>query len=1149
MTDNIQSLQTDTTSRNRIVEETDKNFFVEAGAGSGKTTMLVNRMVAMVEQGKDIRKICAITFTKAAAGEFYERFQRILVERSNPYYNYVNKGHAGQLPPPTDKTRKRCAEALQNIDLCFMGTIDSFCNMILSEHPSEAKIPSDAAIMSDEAAQIMYKQEFVKICKGEYGQRLADYAKALKKLNDKTEEAFVKGMHFFMNNRNVHMNYVQAPLVDVDSKYAAARAEIIQVLKVACEHLEELTFSYSKPEVDAKEVVRKACFTLRRNWGNNVPYVISALERLAEVSFSTDITKYGVSYGTYFVSEPLFTGFALKGKNGLIRYLKYIQYHTSMTFLGDCVPVIEKAMREKGHMTYFDYLYYLRNMVKADAEAEGKLIRYIYNRHSYFLIDEFQDTNPMQAEVFFYLASENPVSRWQDCIPRQGSLFIVGDPKQSIYRFRSADVASYLNVKKLFENPDCGEVLYLSRNFRSRKILCELFNTVFKQTLKASTNQSAFTEIPIVEDKEAEFEGFYRYKTYTPKYRGTHREYMDEYQIGKIIQTLVNNEQYKIKDEEEGGLRKIKFGDIMIITPTKANLPVIMNYLDELNIPVRVEGKVMFEANEALKEVYTIYRALADSKDKIALYGALTGKCIGISNEEILKFTELRGELSVYNLQEISSESASETEPVYSELCKIKRLQTKALQLSPAALFSMIMDEFQIYEHVDADNLEVLYYTLELLRSAEKEGIISAAQDTVAYIAKLLSGNTDEERCLSLDSERDCVHMANLHKVKGLEAPVVILAYSWPPRHTPASRVEYTENGPEGYLFTLYSDEKYTSGFGYKEFFSTTDYKEQQEKETGDCESEDRRLVYVAATRARNVLIVSDSATINRYGNDWYQSRWKDLLGEIKTDFFAECKPAQTQINASAMQRRMQLAYDLYQKAKRECALTDRSAENKTYQVELPSHVKVASKLAADEEELVAGSQDVVNVEAMTAVSEEVSTGVEGTTMNFSVVHRCPELLGTMVHRLMEMMVSAKGRTDAKDAADEIIREYMTAAYEDYSSALRETLVIVAGQMRNGGYVQNNAVPKDILNTLLTADEVYTEVPFCYKEENAEVIWNGVMDVIYCVDGKWHIVDYKTNLDGSNLDETYRGQMEAYVKAFKALTGEDADALTYHIEI
>ena len=139
-------------------------------------------------------------------------------------------------------------------------------------------------------------------------------------------------------------------------------------------------------------------------------------------------------------------------------------------------------MRDKGYLSYFDCLYYLRNMLKNDAEKDGKLIRYIYDRHSYFLIDEFQDTNPMQAEVFFYLTSENPVPQWSACVPRQGSLFIVGDPKQSIYRFRSADVSSFLKVKHLFEESG-GAILALSKNFRSTRSLCEHFNQMFSEML------------------------------------------------------------------------------------------------------------------------------------------------------------------------------------------------------------------------------------------------------------------------------------------------------------------------------------------------------------------------------------------------------------------------------------------------------------------------------------------------------------------------------------------------------------------------------------------------------------------------------------------------------------------------------------------
>ena len=215
MAESMTSLEKDKLSRSRIVSEIDKNFFVEAGAGSGKTTMLVNRMVAMVEAGLDISRICAITFTKAAAGEFYDRFQRILIERSNPAFTGDEESRPSSLPKPTDETRERCRVALQNIDLCFMGTIDSFCSMVLSEHPSEAQIPSDASIVSDEDAATVYKQQYVKICGGEYGEELKSLAKTFQALHRNAQDIFVQGISFVMNNRNVHFNFDEAAAVGI----------------------------------------------------------------------------------------------------------------------------------------------------------------------------------------------------------------------------------------------------------------------------------------------------------------------------------------------------------------------------------------------------------------------------------------------------------------------------------------------------------------------------------------------------------------------------------------------------------------------------------------------------------------------------------------------------------------------------------------------------------------------------------------------------------------------------------------------------------------------------------------------------------------------------------------------------------------------
>lgn len=209
MDTNNEQLQMDQISRNRIVTDIDSNFFVEAGAGSGKTTMLVNRMVAMVEQGRDISRICAITFTKAAANEFRGRFQKILLERSNPEISYIDRGYAGQLPMPTEETRKRCAYALRNLDLCFMGTIDSFCQMLIAEHPYETDVPSDAFIVQDSDLDVLYRQEYIRICEGAYGEELADLAEGFHALNQSPESVFVKGMQKFMENKNSVISFTE----------------------------------------------------------------------------------------------------------------------------------------------------------------------------------------------------------------------------------------------------------------------------------------------------------------------------------------------------------------------------------------------------------------------------------------------------------------------------------------------------------------------------------------------------------------------------------------------------------------------------------------------------------------------------------------------------------------------------------------------------------------------------------------------------------------------------------------------------------------------------------------------------------------------------------------------------------------------------
>ena len=149
----------DTLSRERIVQDLEHNLFVEASAGSGKTTSLVNRMVALVEKGVPVDKICTITFTKAAADEFYARFQSLLSIRS---VNIPDDSDIA-LGPKSEESVLRCQEALANIDLCYLVTIDAFTNMIAHEMPNEIGIPSDATVIGEDERESLIKKQYEKI--------------------------------------------------------------------------------------------------------------------------------------------------------------------------------------------------------------------------------------------------------------------------------------------------------------------------------------------------------------------------------------------------------------------------------------------------------------------------------------------------------------------------------------------------------------------------------------------------------------------------------------------------------------------------------------------------------------------------------------------------------------------------------------------------------------------------------------------------------------------------------------------------------------------------------------------------------------------------------------------------------------------------
>ncbi len=1157
-------MKQDTDSRESIVLDTSTNFFVEAGAGSGKTTMLVRRMVAMVEAGIDVSKICAITFTKAAAGEFYDRFQKMLAERSTAPSKENFERKPGELSNPTDVTRKRCLDALQNIDLCFMGTIDSFCNMVLSEHPAEAGVPSDAKVISDDDIENILIREYSNILKGEYGPELRQEGHVFDTLNGTDAiKAFVTGVTKIMDIRHtdIVLPECEKSLDDVINGEKALLLETLNVIgkspdarptkedqscKKAWDNIEEYVEELNGDWEDKLSNIRYSIRDVKplrvtcEWWANN-----SGRPGIHEELIEAHETKAGkITY--YCLSSKWF--------DELMDKINTYKSSRCIAFLCSATRIIADNCRKTGNLTFFDYLLYLRDMLKKDAEGDGKLIKHIYDRHSYFLIDEFQDTNPMQAEVFFYLTAKKPVMDWRKCIPKPGSLFIVGDPKQSIYRFRNADVASFLKVKGLFIG-DVGRVLYLTRNFRSTYKLRERFNSTFSAMLPVETpEQSKFEPIPL-EDKptnDSAFSGVYYYDACVDSKAPA--ELQDANVVAKMIGQLVGNPQYLIprKKGEDVVKEMLTYSDFMLITPYKPELSGFMKAFYEAGIPFYVEGQTLFADCPALVEIVKIFDAVANPGNKHYLFKALTGKVFGLHRSRIAKCCQMTSEiakdadspkqvrfnLSIYANNEVfSAENGFEdAETLRNALSELKDLAFEGSKMSPAALFYKIMNELPVFSKTGADNLEYVWFALELLRSAELDGGVTSLRDGAAFLNDLVNSDSNIERCISLKSENNRVHLANLHKVKGLEAPVVILAWPKKTDHEPERRTVYNEQEPKSWIFRI-SRPREKGNYNSTPFFVTNSFEDEKQKESINNIAENNRLLYVAATRAKNAVLVCRRLKADGSLEDG--NPWKPFVDAAEDDF-ANLPAGTPEAPVARECAEIEKVYENPVKY-REGKLTG-EASKASFKIALPSKTKIKAKSAEEEHE--------EDLQHGTTTENAASTENGAPKEKTGNGRKDAAIIGTMVHRVMEVLVSSGNRAEAHALVNDTVAEFgypCPEKSEEYKTMLRDVIKI----MQNGGHPQTNGLPQDILHELLSADEAYCEVPFCYKEhgEAGDIIWNGVMDVIYRKDGLWHIVDYKTNAEGTDLDRKYKGQLDAYIKAFKATTGQDADAKTYHIDI
>ena len=1088
----------DEESRISIINDINKSLFVEASAGSGKTTMLVRRMVAMVESDEniDISKICAITFTKAAATEFYGRFQKLLSERSVVFKskNY----RPGDLPDPTPVTAKRCQEALKKINLCFLGTIDSFCNMVLSEHPIEALVPSSSSVKLDYEMDNIYLREYHKIINGEYGIEAFDKYLEFIKWFDNPEKVFLSAIPILMRNRSYDIKY-DNPIANFDEKIKKYEYNIKKIFEFLLKNEKSLKYDGDNGSKDAWKKLNNYKNLLLSNWKNNYEKVFEILKSIIKdlriKNNEENLVDLGID-NLYFPNDTnKYFCFVYKSKNKEEKRVSYIEevinlyneqkFSICLSFVSCILPTLSNNLRKNGELTFFDYLLYLRNCLKEDVTKGGHLIKHIYNRHSYFLIDEFQDTDPLQSEIFFYLSSEKLDVDWKKCVPRPGSLFIVGDPKQSIYRFKNADVVQFMRVKNLFKG-EVGKVCYLYNNFRSINTILAGFNNIFSELLKTETNsQSKFDKVPITDKKDLNvFKGYYYFK-------GSEKKDINVNCIINLIKQIVNNDDYLIEYKNSVGnldTRKIEYKDIMVIPYTTTPLEDYIKFFYKANIPFFLEGKTDFNHSPIINNAMAIFKVLLYPENKNYLYEALFNDYF---KYELDDFYYLASTGFKYNLN-CDLDELGLDEKYYNDLNKLKNAIDYFNSCDIIESINYIINYFELFKYVSTYNLEYLYFTIELFRTNIENKIINNKNECIIYYNDLIDNNK-LERSLSLAKSNNKVHVANLHKVKGLEAPVCILPFQ--NRKDKNASIHIDTDTNSCYIFNVPKNK-------ISNYSETNKNSEFIKLENDMLKEEDLRKIYVAVTRSKNLCFVGSVKT--KANSEHASNPYGILLQFIDKEF--EIKPQVNEIiNSKSVNDLITKSTDFSQYKSCEAS----------YEIIKPSDLD---------------NDDII-----------YTNNYKKDNINNNII---ATLKGTIVHRFMELFVSSgMNNNNIKEIINYIINENCSHLdnKEDYELILNN----VAFNLLNGGFKQNNFLNDNIIEVLHNATEIYCEMPFSYRIQN-KIIY-GIMDLVIKYNNEWLIIDYKTNEEINGLEEHYKTQLDNYVKAFKELTGNDAKAYIYHI--
>jgi ATP-dependent exoDNAse (exonuclease V) beta subunit len=768
--------------------------------------------------------------------------------------------------------------------------------------------------------------------------------------------------------------------------------------------------------------------------------------------------------------------------------------------LSAVVSAREARKRKSGALDFEDLLLSTRNLLRDDAHVRAELRR----RFTHLFVDEFQDTDPLQAEILQYLAGEEHEDAGALRVT-PGKLFAVGDPKQSIYRFRRADVMFYERVKQRLLGAG-AELLHLSTSFRSLPGIVDAANLSFAPLMTGAEDGSQAHYVALSPERGAHATQPALLALHIPRSadeQRTHTNKSVETAYPEIVASFV---EWLLRDsgftvEDDGARVPIEARHVCLLFRRFQTVwqDVTRGYvraLEARRIPHVLVGGRSLHGREEVIALRAALRAIEWPDDELSVYATLRGPFFAIADEDLLVYRDRFQRLQP--LRPVEPEQAREHAAVCTALDLLRRLHRGRNRRPIAETITRLLDAVRAHAGIAIwpTGEQALANLLTLTDSARAFDAQSALsfRGFVEWLEQQSSEGRGSEAPI-VEEGTEGVRLMTVHKAKGLEFPIVVLC-------DPTAPIE--SSYPSRYV-------DQARGLWAHRVCGCRPLELQQHAEEilRHDQAENVRLAYVAATRARDLLVVPAIEGEPNAKVGWVDTLAPALIENRRARGAGADWDARAQGRAAAPivgQRQQELLRE-----------TDRSPQW------IEAHARWSAAREATLARAAQPSRPTRPVTALAIARAEIAgdTGprapVERTGVERGARPRGARF-GTLVHAILAH-VPLSAPSDI-EALAEALGRVVFATPEEVDAA--------AAAVRA-------ALAHPLLERAARARECRREVPIVYRMPD-ETVAEGVIDLAFVDDSGWTVVDFKTDLDPGARPE-YSLQVALYAEAIRAATG------------